>query len=187
MQLAVLIRYLLCVVSGGECLYVEDAHVTEYVPELGGLNCEEPCDKTAYMTPVIYGETVACGPDIPYATRVYIQGVGWRVCQDRGGAIENNEIDVAVRPEEYLIMGYSGYRKVVWVLPDGARLDEPVGVQLREIVGRSLRQAAGGAVESNQPSPPATTGHSSRSGSASVRAAGQRLADPDTRLLDLAQ
>ena len=147
MQIATLILYLLCVVSGGECLYVEDARVTEYVPELGGLNCEEPCDKTAYMTPVLYGETAACGPDIPYATRVYIQDVGWRVCQDHGGAIDNDEVDVAVRPDEYLVKGYSGYRNVVWILPDGVRLSEPVGIQLRELVGRNLNRPAGGAAE----------------------------------------
>jgi hypothetical protein len=117
MQVTALIIYVLCLLNGGQCLLVEDAHVTEYVPEFGGENCEDPCDRTAYMTPVIYGETVACGPDIPYGTQVYIQGVGWRVCQDRGGAIDNDEVDVAVEPDDYLIWGISGYRDVVWVLP----------------------------------------------------------------------
>jgi 3D (Asp-Asp-Asp) domain-containing protein len=147
MQIAVLILYLLCVISGDECFYVENARVTEYVPELGGQNCEEPCDKTAYMTPVIYGETVACGPDIPYSTRVYIQDVGWRICQDHGGAIDNDEIDVAVPPHEYLVMGYSGYRNVVWVLPDGVQLSEPVGIELRELVGARPNRPAGGATK----------------------------------------
>jgi len=107
-------------INGGNCLLVEDARVTEYVPELGGTNCSEPCDRTAYMTPIIYGETAACGPDIPYGTEVYIQDVGWRTCQDRGGAIDNDEVDVAVLPEEYLLLGINGYRDVVWVLPEEA-------------------------------------------------------------------
>jgi hypothetical protein len=118
MQITALIIFLLCMINGGNCLLVEDARVTEYVPELGGTNCAEPCDRTAYMTPIIYGETAACGPDIPYGTEVYIQDVGWRTCQDRGGSIDNDEVDVAVRPDEYLVLGINGHRDVVWVLPD---------------------------------------------------------------------
>jgi hypothetical protein len=117
-QLIALAIYLLCVANGASCLYVQDAHVTEYVPELGGHNCEEPCNMTAFMTPILYGETAACGPDIPYGTRVFIDGVGWRTCQDRGGAIDNDEIDVAVRAMDYLRLGINGYRDVVWLLPD---------------------------------------------------------------------
>jgi 3D (Asp-Asp-Asp) domain-containing protein len=120
MQTTALIIYLFCVVNGGNCLYVKDAHVTEYAPELGGHNCQEPCDKTAYGTPVLYGETAACGPNIPYGTRVYIEEVGWRACQDRGGAIEDDEVDVAVRSSDYLVSSITGYRGVVWVLPGPA-------------------------------------------------------------------
>jgi hypothetical protein len=121
-QLIALAIYLLCVANGANCLYVQDAHVTEYVPELGGHNCEEPCNMTAFMTPILYGETAACGPDIPYGTRVFIDSVGWRTCQDRGGAIDNDEVDVAVRAVDYLRLGINGYRDVVWLLPD-AELD----------------------------------------------------------------
>jgi hypothetical protein len=117
-QLIALAIYLLCVANGANCLYVEGARVTEYVPELGGVNCEEPCHLTAFMTPILYGETAACGPSIPYGTRVYIEGVGWRTCQDRGGSIDDDEVDVAVRPSEYLVLGINGYRDVVWLLPD---------------------------------------------------------------------
>jgi 3D (Asp-Asp-Asp) domain-containing protein len=118
-QLIALAIYLLCVANGANCLYVQDAHVTEYVPELGGHNCEEPCNMTAFGTPILYGETAACGPNIAYGTRVFIDGVGWRTCQDRGGAIDDDEVDVAVRPAEYLRLGINGYRDVVWLLPDG--------------------------------------------------------------------
>lgn len=120
MQVASLIIYLFCLANGGSCQYVDNARVTEYAPELGGTNCLEPCDLTAYMVPVVYGETAACGPTIPYGTRVHIEGIGWRTCQDHGGAIDDDEVDVAVRGQDYLVGGISGYRDVVWVLPPGA-------------------------------------------------------------------
>ena len=118
MQATALIIYLFCVANGATCLYVEDARITEYAPEMGGNNCEEPCDMTAYMTPVLYGETAACGPSIPYGTRVFIDQVGWRICQDRGGAIDDDEVDVAVRPTDYLRRGINGHRSAVWIYPD---------------------------------------------------------------------
>jgi len=117
MQVVAWVIYLLCIANGSNCVYVEDARITEYVPEMGGANCSEPCDKTASMTPIEYGETAACGPSIPFGTHVYIEDVGWRTCQDRGGLIENDEVDVAVRPSDYLELGINGHRPVVWVFP----------------------------------------------------------------------
>ena len=32
--------------------------------------------------------------DVPFGTKVYIEGVGERVVQDRGGAIKDNRIDL---------------------------------------------------------------------------------------------
>ena len=110
--------FLLCwMTQSADCAFVPAAHVTEYVPEWGGLNCEEPCDRTAYMEPIIYGTTAACGLNIPYGTRVYIENVGWRTCMDHGGAIDDDEVDVAVLPADYLQFGISGYHDVVWVMP----------------------------------------------------------------------
>lgn len=141
-QLIALVIYLLCAANGVDCLFVKDAHITEYVPELGGNNCSEPCDMTAFMTPVIYGETAACGPTIPYGTRVYIEGVGWRTCQDRGGAIDDDEVDVAVRPAEYLRLGIGGYRDVVWLLPNNGGIrpvSRPTLVPLRYLALHGAR------------------------------------------------
>ncbi len=42
------------------------------------------------------GVTIAAGPSMPFGTKVYIQGHGWREVQDRGGRIGNNNIDIAV-------------------------------------------------------------------------------------------
>lgn len=108
---------LFCVASGGHCRHEPAARVTEYVPEWGGINCAEPCNLTASMTPVTPGVTAACGPSIPFGTRVYIEGVSWRTCQDRGGAIDNDEVDVAVKPIDYMMHGINGTHAVTWVLP----------------------------------------------------------------------
>ncbi len=42
------------------------------------------------------GVTVAAGPGVPFGTEVYIDGLGWRTVHDRGGAITNGKLDVAV-------------------------------------------------------------------------------------------
>ena len=110
-----LLIYLFCIAFGGSCAFAESANVTVYAPELGGINCMEPCDRTAYLEELQYGIGAACGLSIKYGTEVYIEGVGWRVCNDHGGSIDNDEVDV-------LVEGYpswiNGQRDVVWVFPE---------------------------------------------------------------------
>ena len=100
------------------CIYVENANVTVYAPELGeeSGNCQAPCDLTSYMEPLQYDVGVACGPDIPYGTAVIIEGVGVRICNDHGGAIDNDEVDVLIRAEDYPSW-ISGNRRVIWIEP----------------------------------------------------------------------
>ena len=49
------------------------------------------------------GRTVACPPEIPFGTRIHIEGVGDRICEDRGGAIHGNVLDLFVGSQEEAI------------------------------------------------------------------------------------
>lgn len=49
---------------------------------------------TASGARVTSGRTIACPPSLPFGTRVSIEGVGERTCEDRGGAIVEGRLDV---------------------------------------------------------------------------------------------
>jgi 3D (Asp-Asp-Asp) domain-containing protein len=55
---------------------------------------------TASGAKVVPGVTAAAGPDVPFGTKLYIQGIGWRIVQDRGGRITNRNIDLAMRTRQ---------------------------------------------------------------------------------------
>jgi 3D (Asp-Asp-Asp) domain-containing protein len=42
-------------------------------------------------------ETIACPPQFPIGTRIKISGMGIYICQDRGGAIKGNHIDIYMK------------------------------------------------------------------------------------------
>lgn len=66
--------------------------ITAYCP------CVECCGKTDGITAsgekATQGITVAMNKSIPFGTKIYIDGVGERIVQDRGGAIKGNKIDL---------------------------------------------------------------------------------------------
>lgn len=55
---------------------------------------------TASGTKAEVGRTIACPKQYPFGTKMYIEGFGERVCEDRGGAIKGNKLDVFVATEK---------------------------------------------------------------------------------------
>lgn len=51
---------------------------------------------TASGTTVQEGRTVACPRNLKLGTKIHIEGFGYRICEDRGGAIKNRVLDVYV-------------------------------------------------------------------------------------------
>lgn len=49
---------------------------------------------TASGLMVMENETIACPPQFPFGTKLKIEGLGTYMCQDRGGAIKGNHIDI---------------------------------------------------------------------------------------------
>ncbi len=43
---------------------------------------------------VTENRTLACPPAFPFGTKIYIEGIGERRCEDRGGAIKGNHVDI---------------------------------------------------------------------------------------------
>ena len=45
-------------------------------------------------------ETIACPPQFPLGTKLNIEGFGTRICEDRGGAIKGNHVDIYVETKK---------------------------------------------------------------------------------------
>lgn len=66
--------------------------ITAYCP---CYECSEGWgDSTASGVKAVEGITIATDKSIPLGTKIYIDGVGERIVQDRGGAIKGNKIDL---------------------------------------------------------------------------------------------
>ena len=66
------------------------------------------------------GRTVAAGPGLPFGTLLYIEGLGYRVVEDRGGAISDERLDVYYdesNKQEALDLGRS--MRTVWIVKLG--------------------------------------------------------------------
>jgi len=55
---------------------------------------------TASGLKVKEGTTIACPPQFPFGTKIKIEGMGTRVCEDRGGAIKGNHVDIYVETKK---------------------------------------------------------------------------------------
>lgn len=99
-----------------ERLEVKRARVTAYAPldprAVEGMCYSGDPTVTASGAETTPGLTIAAGRHLPFGTKVWIEGIGWRVVQDRGGRVQNS-FDVAVwtREEAYAIG--NEYRRVL--------------------------------------------------------------------------
>ncbi|WP_144482269.1 3D domain-containing protein [Bacillus pumilus] len=73
--------------------------VTAYTngPESTGKSAGDPdYGVTASGARTKTGHTIACPPSMAFGTRLNIEGIGVRTCEDRGGAITEGHIDLYV-------------------------------------------------------------------------------------------
>lgn len=102
--------------EGYKLVYLGDFKITHYCKELYAHICGTGNDLTATGTKVTVGRTIAVDPKvIPYGTKVYIEGYGFRIAEDCGSAVKTNHIDVAVNTHsEAMSMGVKN--RGVWIL-----------------------------------------------------------------------
>ena len=87
-----------------ELVYIGNYKMTHYCTEKRKHICGTGTGLTATGTQVTAGRTIAVDPSvIPYGTKVYIEGYGWRVAEDCGGAVDGRHIDVAVETHSQAI------------------------------------------------------------------------------------
>ena len=76
------------------------AIVTAYAPldphAVEGMCYSDDPRMTASGARVVPGVTVAAGPELDFGTRLWIEGIGGRTGEDRGGLIREECIDLAV-------------------------------------------------------------------------------------------
>ena len=97
-------------------VYLGNYQITHYCTEKYKHICGTGNGITATGTEVTAGRTVAVDPTvIPYGTTMYIEGYGFRVAEDCGGAVKGNHIDMAVDTHaNALAMGSPN--RGVWIL-----------------------------------------------------------------------
>lgn len=99
-----------------QLIFLGDFKITYYCSEVRKHICGIGTGTTATGTQVTPGRTIAVDPKIiPYGTQVYIEGIGWRVAEDCGGAVKGKHIDVAVYDHDTALnIGTS--QEGVWIL-----------------------------------------------------------------------
>ena len=97
-------------------IYIGDYKLTHYCTEKREHICGTGTGVTATGAQVDAGRTVAVDPKvIPYGTKIYIEGYGWRVAEDCGGAVKGNHLDIAVKSHSQA-MSMGTKTGGVWIL-----------------------------------------------------------------------
>lgn len=82
--------------SNGDKSYYSVTFYTAGVESTGKNLGDKGYGITASGTTVSEGRTVACPKSLPFGTKIHIEGFGYRVCEDRGGAIVEGHLDIYV-------------------------------------------------------------------------------------------
>lgn len=99
-----------------EVIYYNDFKITHYCNELYNHICGGN-SVTASGTTVEVGRTVAVDPSIiPYGTNLYIEGYGFRIAEDCGGAVNGHQIDVVVQTHDEAMALGNKHNVGVWIL-----------------------------------------------------------------------
>lgn len=78
-------------------VYIGNYKLTHYCTEKRAHVCGTGTGLTATGTKVTAGRSIAVDPSvIPYGSKVYIEGYGWRIAEDCGGGVDGKHIDIAV-------------------------------------------------------------------------------------------
>lgn len=97
-------------------IYLGNYSITHYCTERYKHICGTGNGVTATGTTVTAGRTVAVDPSvIPYGSKIYIEGYGWRVAEDCGGAVDGRHIDMAVDTHANAI-AMGNRNSGVWIL-----------------------------------------------------------------------
>ena len=94
--------------------------ITELYTITAYCHCAKCCGKsngiTASGVKAVEGVTIAADTKVlPFGTKVYIEGIGERIVQDRGGAIKGNRIDIYFNTHEKALQ-YGRQTKEVTIL-----------------------------------------------------------------------
>ena len=98
--------------------------ITGYTPldpsAVYGLDYIGNPNVTASGDKPVPNETVAAAKDIPFGTKVWIEGVGVRTVNDRGGAIKRGRLDLCMATRDEAIAFGRQKRKVI-ILKEGEK------------------------------------------------------------------
>ena len=75
----------------------QESYFRDTYEEDFAVNCHGDCFSTANSTKIddsMAGKVLACPPEFPFGTRIYIEDFGIATCKDRGGMIKGGRLDL---------------------------------------------------------------------------------------------